>query len=201
MRLAMLAMIALGSLAGCGAPTDPTPNRPAATGGDYPAGPYGYAQGTTIGNLSFIGKQSDTHVDYSTLQMQALTLEDIRKNAKLILVDGAARWCTPCNRDQPTMRTIEANYAPKGVVTLEVVVEGTFGVAATENDINRWANQYMLAGIVAIDPSYEMAKYADVTAFPMYMVLRASTMKIEYMQVESLAASPIEPVLDSLLAQ
>jgi hypothetical protein len=84
---------------------------------------------------------------------------------------------------------------------MEVLVEGQYGVAATELDINRWANLYMLAGIVAIDPAYELSKYADVTAFPMYMVVRASTMKIEYMQVEALAASPIEPVLDSLLAQ
>ncbi len=201
MRLMTLAILVLGSALGCGAPTDPTPNRAASTTGDYPPKPYGYAAGTTIANLQFDGKQSDVHVDYSTLPMQTLTFGDIRQNAKLILLEGSARWCTPCNRDQPTMRTIEANYAPQGVKTIEVLVEGQFGVAATQDDINRWANLYSLAGIIAIDPSYEMSKYADVTAFPMYMVIRASTMKIEYMQVESLAASPIEPVLDSLLAQ
>src|SRR5690348_2759177 len=131
MRLVTLAMIVLGSVVGCGAPTDPTPNRMASTGGDYPAGPYGYAQGTIIDNLSFIGKQSDVHVDYGTLPMQTFTFADLRQNAKLILVDGAARWCTPCNRDQPTMRDIESTYAPQGVVTMEVVVEGGYGVAAT----------------------------------------------------------------------
>ena len=99
------------------------------------------------------------------------------------------------------MRTVEANYAPKGVVTLEVVVEGNLGIPSTEDDINRWANRYMLSGYVAIDPSYDMSKYADVTAFPLYMVIRASTMKIEYMQVGSLASFPIEPELDTLLAQ
>lgn len=201
MRLVLVVLIALGPLVGCGAPTDPTPNRPAATSGDYPPRPYGYAAGTTIADLQFTGKQSPTHVDYSTLPMQTVTFGDIRQNAKLILLEGSARWCTPCNRDQPTMRTIEANYAAQGVTTMEVLVEGQFGVPAAQEDIDRWANMYMLAGIIAIDPSYEISKYADVTAFPMYMVIRTSTMKIEYMQVESLAASPIEPVLDSLLAQ
>jgi thiol-disulfide isomerase/thioredoxin len=200
--LAVLIFVASAAL-GCGAPTDPTPNRAAATSGDYPAGPYGYGQGTTMGNLQFVGKHSDSATDYSTLPMQAVSMADVRQQpgAKLILIDGAARWCTPCNRDQPAMRSIEQTYASKGVVTLEVLVEGGYGVAATDDDINRWAQQYQLAGTVAVDPSYELAKYADVTAFPVYMVVRASTMRVEYLQVGALAASPIEPVLDQLLAQ
>ncbi|HWE30138.1 MAG TPA: redoxin family protein [Polyangia bacterium] len=204
MRLVRLAAVILGGLfaIGCGPPTDPTPNRAPPTGADYPAGPYGYGQGTTIANLEFIGKQSPTATDYSLLPMQPISLADVRANSTLILIDGAARWCTPCNRDQPEMRNIEATYAPKGVTTMEVLVEGgSVGTAATDNDINRWAAQYQLSGIIVIDPAYELAKYADVTAFPVYMVVRASTMRVEYMQVEALAASPIEPVLDSLLAQ
>ncbi len=198
MRFVVIAVLAL---IGCGAPTDPTPNRPPPSSGDYPPGPYGYGQGTTIANLDFIGKVSPMPTDYSTLPMQPITLGDVRQNTKLILIDGAARWCTPCNRDQPNMKTIESTYASRGVTTMEVLVEGGYGVAATDNDINRWAQQYQLSGIIAIDPGYELAKYADLTAFPVYMVVRASTMRVDYMQVESLAASPIEPVLDQLLAQ
>jgi thiol-disulfide isomerase/thioredoxin len=204
MRLVRLPIFVITLVAaGCGAPTDPTQNRAPPTGSDYPAGPYGYGQGTIMANLNFIGKQSDAPADYSQLAMQAFTLADVRArpDAKLILIDGAARWCTPCNRDQPTMKMVEANYASKGVVTMEVLVEGGYGIAATSDDINRWAMQYQLAGIITIDPAYELAKYADLTAFPVYMVVRTSTMRVEYLQVEALAASPIEPVLDSLLAQ
>jgi len=204
MRLVRLPIFVITLVvAGCGAPTDPTQNRAPPTGSDYPAGPYGYGQGTTMANLNFIGKQSDTPTDYTQLAMKSFTLADVRQtpNAKLILIDGAARWCTPCNRDQPTMKMVEANYASKGVVTMEVLVEGGYGIAATDNDINRWATQYQLAGIITIDPAYELAKYADLTAFPVYMVVRVSTMRVDYLQVESLAGSPIEPVLDSLLAQ
>jgi len=186
---------------GCGAPTDPTPNRAPPAGADYPPGPYGYGQGTTMANLSFLGKQSPTATDYTPLSMNAITLADVRKTSKLIFIDGAARWCTPCNQDQPAVRAIEANYADKGVTTMEVLVEGGIGVTATSDDINRWATQYQLSGIIAIDPAFELAKYADVTAFPVYIVVRASTMQIELLQSEQLAAKPIEPVLDSLLAQ
>lgn len=194
-------------VAGCGAPTDPTPNRASSTGSDYPAGPYGYVEGTTIQNLMLIGKQSDAPTDYTTLPMKAISLADLRQghgqgtDAKLILIDGAARWCTPCRGDQPRMKMIEANYASKGVVIMEAVVEGGYGIPATEDDINRWAAMFGLSGIIAIDPTYELSKYADLTAFPVYLVVRASTMKIEYRQVQALAASPIEPVLDQLLAQ
>src|SRR5262249_2692363 len=193
-------MIALTAVAGCGEPTDPTPNRQPVGSADFPAGPYGYSAGTTLGNLSFIGKRSDGPTDYAQLPMQNITMADLRKDAKLIVLDGAARWCGPCNRDQPAMKALEAQYAPQGVVTVEVLAEGSYGVAATEDDINRWANLYQLAGIVAIDPELSISKYADITAFPVYLVVRASTMRIEYMQVEAMAASPLGPVLDGLLA-
>src|SRR4051794_1694922 len=130
----LLALWSVALAAGCGAPTDPTQNRAPPTGSDYPAGPYGYGQGTIIENLNFIGKQSDTHTDYTTLPMQPFTLGDVRQNAKLILIDGAARWCGPCNLDQPNVRDVEAAYASRGVVTMEVLVEGGYGVAATDND-------------------------------------------------------------------
>jgi hypothetical protein len=168
---------------------------------DYPVGPYGYTAGTTIANLQFVGKQSDAPTDYSQLPMKELSLGDLRKDVKFIILDGAARWCSPCNRDQPSVKSIEANYKSRGVETLEVLVEGGYGVAATADDISRWAATHTLSGTITIDPLYALSKYADVTAFPMYMIIRASTMKIEYMQVGSLTVDPLEPVLDGLLAQ
>jgi thiol-disulfide isomerase/thioredoxin len=198
----IVAVVFVVAAMGCGAPTDPTPNRAPPAGADYPAGPYGYGQGTTMANLSFLGKQSPTATDYTPLPMQPITLADVRKTSKLIFIDGAARWCTPCNQDQPAVRAIEANYADKGVTTMEVLVEGgAIGVTATSDDINRWAASYQLSGIIAIDPAFALAKYADVTTFPVYIVVRASTMQIELLQSAQLAAKPIEPVLDSLLAE
>jgi hypothetical protein len=198
-RLRLAIVVAVLAVAGCGAPTDPTPNRMAVGTGDYPPPPYGYAGGTTIADLQFVGKQSPGPADYQELPMQALSLATLRQDTKLIVLEGAARWCVPCNRDQPAMKSLAATYGPRGVTTVEVLVEGTYGVAAKEEDISRWASTYQLSGIIAIDPDYELSKYADVTAFPVYLVIRAATMKIEHMQVSSLAVDPLEPVLDGLL--
>jgi hypothetical protein len=198
MRAALVALIVA---AACGPPTDPTPNRAPRGDNGYPPGPYGYATGATIANLSFIGKSSPVPTDYSLLPMQSIALADVREDATLIVLEGAARWCQPCNRDQPAMSALQAAYAPKGVVTMEVLVEGGYGIAATDNDINRWAAQYQLSGIIVIDPELSISKYADVTAFPVYLVVRAATMKIEYMQVAEMSASPLGPVLDGLLLQ
>lgn len=189
-------------LLGCGAPIDPTPNRAPSSAGSYPAGPYGYASGSVIANLGFIGKSAPAATDYTPLPMQALGLGDLRANGtKLILIEGAARWCVYCNQDQPAMKQLEATYGPRGVVTLEVLAEGTYGVTATEDDINRWTARNMLSGTIVIDPERQLDKYADVNAYPLYMIVRASDMQIEYMATGGMSAAPVGPVLDMLLAQ
>jgi hypothetical protein len=99
MRLALMTLVA-AIAAGCGAPTDPTPNRAPPTSGDYPPGPYGYGQGTIMGDLHFVGKKSDTPTDYSQLPVLPLNISDVRQTAgaKLILIDGAARRAIAISR-------------------------------------------------------------------------------------------------------
>ena len=81
-----------------------------------------------MANLSFIGKDvADGRPTTRRCRCSPSRWPTCaRPDAKLILIEGAARWCTPCNRDQPTMRNIEATYAPKGVITMEVLVEGGY---------------------------------------------------------------------------
>ena len=139
MRLA-ISILVLAAAAGCSAPTDPTPNRPVPSNGDYPPGPYGYGQGTIMDDLLFEGKSSPTAVDYSTLVMQPIPMSMVRQTpgAKLILIEGGAQWCPNCNVDQPDMRSIESTYASQGVVTMEIlVVGGGDAVAALDQDLHR----------------------------------------------------------------
>ena len=201
MRLAFSILALAIVAAGCSAPTDPTPNRAPPASSDYPPGPYGYGQGTIMADLQFEGKQSPMPTDYSQLPMQSIDMQDVRQSGKLIVLSGSARWCTNCNYDQAPLKALEQKYGPQGVVFMEVLVEGGYGIAATDDDINRWALQYGLQGIITIDPAYQIAKYADVTAFPAYMIVRTSNMRVDYMQVGAIYADPIDSVLDSLLAQ
>jgi hypothetical protein len=192
--------LAAASAAGC-APTDGTPNRAPPPPSDYPPGPYGYAPGGVMADLTLIGKNAPAPTDYGTLPLEPLSLGGLRQGATLLVIEGAARWCTFCQEDQPAMKQLAADYRSRGVVTLEIIAEGTYGVAATEDDINRWANAYELDGAIAIDPELTLARYADINAFPLYLVVRASTMAIEYLSTGSMAQAPLGPVLDGLLSR
>jgi hypothetical protein len=201
MRLGV-AIFSILAVAGCGAPTDPTPNRMTSTGADYPSGPYGYASGGVIANLGFIGKTSPSVQDYAPLPMKELSLADLRANgAKLILIEAGARWCYYCNLDVPALKKLENDYGSRGVVMIDALAEGGVGITATEDDINRWAAAHTLSGTIVIDPERQLVKYADINAFPLYMVLRVSNMHIEYMATGSVSANPLGPVFDSLLTQ
>jgi hypothetical protein len=201
MRLGV-AILSIFVAAGCGAPTDSTPNRAAAASGGFPAGPYGYATGAVITNLGFVGKTSPSVQDYTPLPMAEVRLADLRaNNAKLILIEAGARWCYYCNLDVPALKQLENDYGSRGVVMIDVLAEGGYGITATEDDINRWAAAHTLSGTIAIDPERQLVRYADINAFPLYMVLRVSNMHIEYMATGSVSANPLGPVFDSLLAQ
>jgi hypothetical protein len=178
-------------IVGCAPPVDHTPNRsatdPTATNDavGYPPGPYGYKQDRIIENLQFTGKiPSMPGTDYSTLPMQKITLNDFRINpaVKLVFMVGSARWCVPCNEEQPKVRDLGAKYQSQGVQLFDVLVEGAMpGDGAIAGDIDKWSYKFSLNVPVGIDPDFSLSQYADVSAFPLGMMIRTSDMKIVWM--------------------
>jgi hypothetical protein len=195
-------------LTGCQAPpTDPTLNQVAPSAADYPPGPYGYTQGTTIANLQLNGKRNETEnpASYSTFPMEKIQLSDFYKKSdvKLLVLSGVARWCTPCNDENGltttpgTVAAIEPTYHGKGVRFVEALIEGmTRGVLATPHDIDLWALDHELRVDIALDPNDSIHQYADLADFPLNMVVRTSDMKIMFMATGEL---DLTSVLDSLL--
>src|SRR4051812_24455490 len=109
------------ALVGCGSHVDGTMNRtgdPSSSSAvDYPAGPYGYKEGRVIENLEFTGKiPVNAGTDYASLQMQKITMNDFRKDpaVKLVYIVGSARWCVPCNDEQPLVRDLGEKYKAQG---------------------------------------------------------------------------------------
>jgi hypothetical protein len=201
MRLpALFLALSLVALGACHAPADTTPNRAPSGDGSYPAGPYGYADGATIADLSFIGKSSPMPADYTPLPMMPLSLADLRgAGARAILIEGGARWCDDCRGDQPAVQALRDSYGPRGLVVLDVLVEGGYGITATEDDINRWAAAYQLSGPIVIDPERVMQQYADVSAFPVYIAVRAADMQIEATQTATLVQKPMDGAIQAIL--
>ncbi len=188
-------VVAIGALAGCssGPKVDDTMN---IGGGDqaqnYPAGPYGYVQGSIIENIKFITKEDPAgasgSADYSTLQLQAKSLADYHNDptVKYLVLSGVAGWCAPCNDEQKNVGTLQAQYQPTGVRFLEAMIQGyneKTGAPATENDLNHWALIHNLHVGLALDPEDKIHQYADIAAFPLNMIVRTSDMNIVHMQV------------------
>jgi thiol-disulfide isomerase/thioredoxin len=84
------------------------------------------------------------------------SLESVRKNNKLVLLDFWASWCGPCIKEFPTLKALHNQYAKEG---LEIV-----GISV-DKDSNQWQRalaRHTPIGIqlMATDQSQIMDNYA-----------------------------------------
>ena len=184
-------------LAGCGGNGLHAP----ATANDpgYPAAPYGYAAGDVLPDLQFTAKWLAPGDDSTTKPTTTISLGRMR-DARLIVIEVAARWCPECNDDQPSMMKLESDYAAQGVVGVEVLFEGAYNVAATTDDIDAWWRTYGVTGAIAVDDHYAFVYAADVSAIPVYLVVDTRDMRIVDRAAATLTERPLGPILDGLLA-
>jgi hypothetical protein len=200
MRALLVGSLALAAACGGAGPG----NGAAAPPSDYVAGPYGYVEGATIENIRFQAKWDPAgakgSAKYNQLPLTALTLADLHKdpNVKYLVIAGVAGWCVPCGDEQAGMPGLQAKYEPRGMRFLEPMIQG-YDMAnsgpASEADLNRWAAAHQLHLIVALDPDDKMRLFADVSAFPVNLIVRARDMKIVYLQV---GKQDLDAVLDKL---
>jgi hypothetical protein len=177
---------------------------------NYPAGPYGYVQGSIIEDIMFRGKEDPNGADgtatYDTMPLATKTLADYHNDpaVRYLVLSGVAGWCGPCNDEQRTTAThpgvpaLQSKYQPNGFRFLEALIQGyneRTGAPASENDLNRWATQHELHVGVGLDPDDKIHQYADIAAFPLNMVIRTSDMQIVHMQV---GEENLDSVLSSL---
>lgn len=202
MRTSILISLFLVGCSGGGTHIDNTPNQQMmAEDVNYPPGPYGYTQGSIIQDIVFLGKAAaglNDNTPYAALPMKRMSLGDYHNDSavKYVVLSGVAGWCGPCNNEQAFVPDLQMKYEPKGFRFFEAMIQGynaMTGTPATENDVNTWANAHTLHVAIGIDPEDKIHQYADITAFPLNMVVRTSDMNIVYMSVG-------EQNLDSTLA-
>jgi thiol-disulfide isomerase/thioredoxin len=185
MLRALITVLGALTVAACSpAGKDLTPNRPVTeTPADYPAGPYGYALGSTIADEQFLGKTPMNGTDVSTIPLQKVDLAQFHRDpaAKALLIKGSAGWCGPCRQEEPGLEMLAEKYEGDGLRVISVIAQGpTYGVTATEADLNAWAQQYDLRHLVVIDPENRLSQYGDLEGFPLHIILRISDMKLVY---------------------
>jgi hypothetical protein len=200
-------IVLCGSLAlaaGCGSGGGSGMAGPPAASGDYVPGPFGYTEGKIIENISFNAKWDPAGAQgaasYDQLALKPLTLGDLHQepSLKYIVIAGVAGWCVPCSDEQAGLPALQAKYESRGFRFLEAMIQGydlANSAPASEADIDHWAITHKLHLIMALDPGDKMRQFADVSAFPVNMIIRSSDMKIVYLQ---LGKQELDPVLDKL---
>ncbi len=205
--LSVVGLLSMGALTGCSAPTDGTPNQMTPTNVDpnYPAGPYGYVEGSTVENYKFVGK-IPVAGDYTGQAVRDLYLGEFHDDAsaKALLIVGAAVWCGPCNDEAPIVEQLAIDRASQGFRVLTVLAEGrNYGTPSTSADINTWVDRHdFKASGMSIDPESRLFKYASTSAFPLQILIDTRSMKIKWLCVGGAGKGgcDVEGAVDSVLA-
>jgi hypothetical protein len=198
-----------GILAACtGCPTHTNDPAPATCGpGIYPCGPYGYAAGTIIENLEFVGKRDDNASGFTEATDQAIVMQlsDVVADPaiQVLMIDICPVWCGPCNLDQPGLVQMYNDYKPGGHVEFYAVLPQDVvpGNPADLQDLDRWGGRYRLPYPIGIDPTQKTNPYNPIAAYPAHVVIRTRDMKIAWVgngvdqptvkaQIDAVLASP-----------
>jgi hypothetical protein len=168
--------------------------------GDYPCGPYGFAQGATIANLTFAGRRDDDHDGTAVNDPirdvsldEYLDRDGVRKALVIVI---ASETCVPCQNEQPMLVELEAHYAGT-VAFLEGIVQGQAGQPATQQTIDAWAAQFGVPFDMTADPTGVFKPYYDASAFPATIVIRTGDMQIQTVLAGN--TGDLQPLLDTLV--
>ncbi len=186
--ISVAGLLCMGALTGCSSPTDNTQNKmdPASTDPNYPAGPYGYVEGSTVADYKFVGKVP-VNGDYANLPVRDLYLGEFHDDAtvKALLIVGAAVWCPPCNDEAPSVEALAVSKASQGFRAMTILAEGReYGTPATADDIKTWVDRHSFkTTTMGIDPEGRLFQYASTSAFPVQILLDTRSMKIKWLCV------------------
>jgi hypothetical protein len=177
----------------------------------YPAGPYGFTAGATLGDATFQGF-ANAQVDYTA--PQHLSFHDFynphaddpsyqpagpecddrlfppgspygagTKKPVALLVDIGAPWAGPCNAEAKSLLNGKyAMYEPCGGEFFYQLAEGANpGVPPDESLLQTWATNYKVEYPITYDPSRELEPFYQAGFFPAGVVVDTRTMKIVYL--------------------
>jgi thiol-disulfide isomerase/thioredoxin len=207
----LLTALPLTALVACGGTTTVNPdeqNKDSATDTcdplTYPCGPYGYAPGAIVANLSLVGQHDDNNSGLPTDDaVKPIHFADYfaQKGYKALVVLAAAEWCSPCQAEQPELVSLFNAYKANGnkVAMVEAIVQDKDGNPADMTVVDRWTNRFHLPFDMVADPGNALNPYYDINAFPMQMVVRTSDMKIIW-QNNGLATEELKASIDGVIA-
>lgn len=184
-RLGFLLLVGYGGIA-CG--TEAPKVRVDVPRDRYPAGPFAFAEGDTIEDLSFDAADGK------------LSLMDVRsdKQAELLLLVTAAEWCTACIEEQPDLQALFDQHETAGLRVVVSLFEDSEFAPATEQNAAEWREGHALSFPVVADPAFLLSRYYDTSLTPMNMLVDLDSMVIERVTT-GFDRSVIEALVEALL--
>lgn len=119
-------------------------------------------------------------------------LAENRAGTTVIMLNAAAGWCDPCQREAAGLPELQASYASRGLVVLTAVFQDQHGDPADETFTRVWAETFALTFPVLIDTEFQTDTYFDDNVMPANMFVDAETSEI------LLVATGAEPGADPL---
>jgi thiol-disulfide isomerase/thioredoxin len=153
----------------------------------YPAGPYGFAIGSTVADAEF--KDGNGKV---------VKLSELRAKpgVKVIVWSSGAEWCSICRIQAPKLEALHKTHTPDGLLVFESLHESSDRSPATAETVSRWLADLKVTYPVYVEKSPNYAGHNDN---PLELIIDAATMKIRYRQQHT--SSDLDAQIKSALSQ
>lgn len=179
----MRALLWLTLLGACGGSSATPSDAGSCSPSLYPCGPYGYAMGAVIANLT-IQSQHDANGNGSAVDDPVLPVQLAdyfrNPNLKALAIIIGSESCVPCQNEQPTLVSLYKGYPAGEVVFLDAIVQNSTGGPADQTVIDNWATQFSVPFDLTADPTHALTPYYPTNSFPSAMAIRTADMKIVY---------------------
>lgn len=163
MRTTLLSLLLLAFAAACDSAT-----------GDEGGTPSGGLVGQPLAAMSF-RDPAGGQVDTAAFQGSA--------DAKLLLLNAAAGWCTVCQAEAPELAAWHDEYAAQGLEIVYTLFEDSAGVSPTDTFAKGWCDSLGLPFACLVDEGFAttgLGQYFDRTSAPLNLLVRTLDMSIIY---------------------
>ena len=158
----------------------------------YPCPPYGTVPNTVMEDLTFTGwidENADGNLlndPYRTWGLDYFYQLGLAGDAKFLLLNVSAGWCTVCRSETRTLTQLQTDYLDKGFRLAQIVFEDNSQDPATKDFVQTWVQSYNLGFPVGLDASFKTGRYFDVAATPANFVIALKDMTVNGTPVKAM---------------
>jgi hypothetical protein len=149
--------------------------------GAYPAGPYLADVGATLQDFEFEGFREPAAPN--GMRLERIRISDFYdpngdRGVALLLVNTAAVWCQSCRVEHRTLSARQEQFRSRGLVVFSALFQDAQGDPAMLDDLSLWTEQFRVTFPMALDPEFQLGRYASAETAPLNLLVDASSMTI-----------------------